>query len=219
MITLEKIRKEYGATGGAVPAIDDISLTIGRGEYLAIAGPPGSGKTTLFRILGILDAASSGRYFLDGYDVAALADRERARIRKKHFGFLFQGFNLLPGLSALENVMIPMRYAGIPSRKRKERAELLLDEVGLLGRIQDRTAAMEGDERQRVAIARALANNPDLILADEPTGDLPPDKVEGIMAMLESLNAKGVTIVMVTESLELGKRAKRLLSINGGKLA
>jgi putative ABC transport system ATP-binding protein len=218
VITLKGISKAYGLGGGTVSALDDVSLTIKRGEYLAVMGPPGSGKSTLLHILGILDRATGGQYFLEDYDITALPDKEHARIRNRHFGFIFQSFNLISELSALENVMLPMSYAGVPSRKRRERAALLLGEVGLSSRMQHRPSMMPGGEQQRVAIARALANDPDIILADEPTGDLPSDKGEEIMSMLESLNAKGVTIVLGTRDPDRGRRARRRIQIRDGRL-
>jgi putative ABC transport system ATP-binding protein len=218
MITLKNVCKGYDLVGGSVSALDDVSLTINRGEYVAIMGPSGSGKSTLLSILGILDTATSGQYLLEDYDITALPDSEHARIRNKHFGFIFQSFNLFSELSALENVMLPMSYSGVPFRKRKQRAELLLGEVGLSHRLNHLPTMMSGGEQQRTAIARALANDPDVILADEPTGNLPSDKGEEIMTMLEGLNAKGVTIVMVTHNPEQGKRAKRRLLIKDGKL-
>jgi putative ABC transport system ATP-binding protein len=218
MISLKGICKEYELIGGTITALKDVDLTIERGEYVAVMGPSGSGKSTLLHILGILDTATSGRYFLEDYDITSLPDREHARIRNKHFGFIFQSFNLFSELSALENVMLPMGYAGLPFRKRKERAELLLSEVGLSHRLHHLPTMMSGGEQQRVAIARALANDPDVILADEPTGNLPTDRGEEIMSMLESLNAKGVTILMVTHNPEQGRRAHRRLSIKDGML-
>jgi len=218
MITLKNVSKSYDLVGGAVLALDDVTLSISRGEYVAIMGPSGSGKSTLLHILGILDSMSSGSYFLEDYDITDLPDREHARIRNKHFGFIFQSFNLFSELSALENVMLPMSYAGIPLRKRREKAELLLAEVGLEHRMRHLPTMLSGGEQQRVAVARALANDPDLILADEPTGNLPSDKGEEIMALLESLNSKGVTIVMVTHNPEQSKRASRRVLIHDGKL-
>ena len=201
-----------------VNALKDVNLTINRGEYVAIMGPSGSGKSTLMHILGILDSISGGQYLLEDYDITSLPDKEQARIRNKHFGFIFQSFNLFPELSALENVMLPMSYAGIGYKERKNRAGELLDEVGLAERMYHLPTMMSGGEQQSVAIARALSNDPDLILADEPTGNLPSDKVEEIMTMLENLNKKGVTIVMVTHNPEQGKRAKRKISIKDGLL-
>lgn len=218
MITLKNVCKHYDLVGSTVSALDDISIKIDPGEYVAIMGPSGSGKSTLLHILGILDTATAGQYVLENYDITALPDREHARIRNKHFGFIFQSFNLFSELSALENVMLPMSYAGTPIHQRKERAELLLEEVGLAHRMNHLPTMMSGGEQQRTAIARALANDPDVILADEPTGNLPSDKGEEIMAMLEGLNAKGVTVVMVTHNPEQGKRAKRRILIRDGKL-
>ena len=218
MITLKNVCKHYDLVGSTVSALDDVSLTIGRGEYVAIMGPSGSGKSTLLHILGILDTTTAGQYLLEDYDITSLPDREHAKIRNKHFGFIFQSFNLFSELSALENVMLPMSYAGMPFRQRRERAQLLLDEVGLGHRMNHLPTMMSGGEQQRTAIARALANDPDVILADEPTGNLPSDKGEEIMTMLEGLNAKGVTIVMVTHNPEQGKRAKRRILIRDGKL-
>jgi putative ABC transport system ATP-binding protein len=218
MITLKNVSKAYDLVGGAVKALDDVSLTINRGEYVAIIGPSGSGKSTLLHILGILDTASSGRYFLEGYDITGLPDREQARIRNKRFGFIFRGFSLFSELSALENVMLPMSYAGLPFRRRRERAELLLEDIGLAHRMRLLPAMMSGGEQQRVAIARALANDPDAILADEPTCNLPSDKGEEIMDILESLNSKGVTVVMVTNNPAQGRRAGRRILIRDGKL-
>jgi len=181
-------------------------------------GPSGSGKTTLLHILGILDSATSGRYLLEDYDITALPDKEQARIRNRHFGFIFQSFNLFPELSAVENVMLPMSYAGKPLRERRERAVALLEEVGLGHRLHHAPAMMSGGEQQRVAIARALSNDPDLILADEPTGNLPSDKGEEILRILESLNRRGVTIVMVTHNPAQGMRAGRRIRLADGRM-
>ena len=218
MINLKNITKAYALAGSTVAALDDVSLTINRGEYVAILGPSGSGKSTLLHIMGILDSATSGKYFLEDYDITSLPDREHARIRNKHFGFIFQSFNLFSELSALENVMLPMSYAKVPFRKRRERAKLLLEEVGLTYRAQHLPAMLSGGEQQRVAIARALANDPDVLLADEPTGNLPSDRGHEVMDMLERLNDKGVTIVMVTHNPDQGRRARRRILIGDGKL-
>jgi putative ABC transport system ATP-binding protein len=218
MIQLNGIGKLYDLGEMKVHALKDVNLTINRGEYIAIMGPSGSGKSTLMHILGILDTVSSGQYLLEDYDITALSDKEQARIRNKHFGFIFQSFNLFPELSALENVMLPMSYAGVSYKNRRSRAQELLDEVGLAHRMYHLPTMMSGGEQQRVAIARSLSNDPDLILADEPTGNLPSDKGEEIMVMLENLNKKGVTVVMVTHNPEQGNRAKRKISIRDGLL-
>jgi putative ABC transport system ATP-binding protein len=218
MISLRKVCKEYGQEGASLRALVDVDLTINRGEYLAVLGPSGSGKTTLFNILGILEGASSGSYHFEGCDIGSLPDREKTRIRNKHFGYIFQGFNLFPELSALENAMLPLSFAGQPLRRRRQRAELLLGELGLSSCLGQLPGRMSGGAKQRVAIARALANDPDLILADEPTGELPSAEGEDIMRILESLNARGMTIVLVTHNPELGRRAKRLVPIRDGRL-
>lgn len=218
MITLKNINKLYDLGEVKVEALKGIDLKINRGEYVAIMGPSGSGKSTLMHIMGILDTPSNGQYLLEDYDITNLGDRELARIRNKHFGFIFQSFNLLPELSALENVMLPMSYAGVPYKKRKARAKELLSEVGLGHRLQHLPTMMSGGEQQRVAVARALANDPDLILADEPTGNLPTERGQEIMDILEKLNNKGVTIVIVTHNPEQGLRAKRKVSIKDGLL-
>ncbi len=218
MITLKGISKLYDLGEVKVNALNNVNLTINRGEYVSIMGPSGSGKSTLMHILGILDSVTSGQYLLEDYDITALPDKEQARIRNKHFGFIFQSFNLFPELSALENVMLPMSYAGIIYKERRTRAQELLEEVGLEDRMFHLPTMMSGGEQQRVAIARSLSNDPDLILADEPTGNLPSDKSEEIMGMLEGFNKKGVTIVMVTHDPEQGNRARRKISIKDGLL-
>ncbi|MCY1151935.1 MAG: ABC transporter ATP-binding protein [Sphaerochaetaceae bacterium] len=218
MINLENISKVYDLDETKVTALDKVSIHIDRGEYIAIMGPSGSGKSTLMHILGILDTASSGVYKLEGYDITTLADKEQARIRNKHFGFIFQSFNLFPELSALENVMLPMQYASVAVKKRRDRAAFLLDEVGLSHRMNHLPTMMSGGEQQRVAIARALSNEPDLILADEPTGNLPTDKGDEVMQILEKVNKTGVTIVMVTHNPNQGKRANRIINVRDGKI-
>ncbi|MBN2617735.1 MAG: ABC transporter ATP-binding protein [Spirochaetales bacterium] len=218
MITLKNINKLYDLGEVKVNALKGIDLTINRGDYVSIMGPSGSGKSTLMHIMGILDTPTSGQYLLEDYDITSLPDRELARIRNKHFGFIFQSFNLFPELSALENVMLPLGYAGVTYSKRKDRAKELLAEVGLGHRMQHLPTMMSGGEQQRVAVARALANDPDLIIADEPTGNLPSDKGHEIMDILEKLNNKGVTVVMVTHNPEQGMRAKRTINIKDGLL-
>jgi len=218
MIKLENIGKQYDLGDVQVDALKSISLEIERGEYIAVMGPSGSGKSTLMHILGILDSLTSGRYLLEDYDITSLPDREQARIRNTHFGFIFQSFNLFSELSALENVMLPMSYAGVPFSDRKKRAAELLEEVGLQHRMNHLPTMMSGGEQQRVAIARALSNSPDLILADEPTGNLPSDKGEEIMKILEDFNRKGVTVVMVTHNPEQGQRARRVINLRDGQL-
>ncbi len=218
MIKLENIEKKYDLGEVKVAALEDVSITIERGEFLAVMGPSGSGKSTLLNILGILDNPTGGKYLLEGHDITHLSDREQARIRNQHFGFVFQSFNLFTELSAIENVMLPMSYAGAPFHKRRERAAELLERLGLSHRLYHTPAMMSGGEQQRVAIARALSNEPDLILADEPTGNLPTDMGEGIMKTLDELNDQGVTIVMVTHNDELAARAQRSIHLQDGHI-
>jgi len=218
MITLEKIEKKYDLGQVTITALDDVSLTIDEGEYIAIMGPSGSGKSTLLNIIGILDNPTGGNYLLEGHNITNLPDKERARIRNKHFGFVFQSFNLFAVLSAMENVMLPMSYAGLSFSQRKARASELLDWLGLGHRLHHLPTMMSGGEQQRVAIARALANEPDLILADEPTGNLPSDKGEEVMKTLEDLNRQGGTIVMVTHNDVEARRAKRFIRLQDGRM-
>lgn len=216
MIRLENIEKKYNLGESIVTALEDVSLTIDRGEFVAIMGPSGSGKSTLMNILGILDNASGGHYLLENYDITSLPDKEQARIRNKHFGFIFQSFNLFPELSAMENVMLPMGYAGVPFATRKQRAAELLDRVGLNHRLNHLPTMLSGGEQQRVAIARALSNEPDLILADEPTGNLPTDKGQQVLDILTELNQQGTTIVMVTHNDAQRQMVQRVIDIRDG---
>ncbi|MBT3275879.1 MAG: ABC transporter ATP-binding protein [Spirochaetales bacterium] len=218
MITLENIEKSYDLGETKVTALEQVSMKIEEGEYVAIMGPSGSGKSTLMNILGILDSPTEGRYLLEGHDITSLPDKEQARIRNRHFGFVFQSFNLFPELSAMENVMLPMNYAGLPFPKRRARASELLDWIGLKHRMSHLPTMMSGGEQQRVAIARALANEPNLLLADEPTGNLPSEKGEEILQALEDLNKQGVTIVMVTHNDDQAGRANRVIRIHDGRV-
>ena len=218
MIVLENIDKKYDLGEATVSALDGVSLHIAEGEYVAVMGPSGSGKSTLLNILGILDTPSGGNYLLEGHNITNLPDKEQARIRNKHFGFVFQSFNLFPELSAIENVMLPMSYAGLSFTQRRSRASELLDWIGLGSRLHHLPTMMSGGEQQRVAIARALANEPDLILADEPTGNLPSEKGEEILQTLEDLNKQGVTVIMVTHNETQGARAERIIRIQDGKI-
>lgn len=218
MITLTNIGKQYDLGEVKIDALKEVNLTIQRGEYIAIMGPSGSGKSTLLNVLGILDNPTSGTYVLEKYNITQIPDREQARIRNKHFGFVFQSFNLFSELSAIENVMLPLSYAGIPYDERKKRAAELLDWIGLTDRMFHLPSMLSGGQQQRVAIARALSNEPDLILADEPTGNLPSEHGEEILETLEKLNKDGVTILMVTHNEEQGARAKRRIHLKDGAL-
>ena len=216
MIALEQVKKRYELGEVEVHALSDVSLSIERGEYVAIMGPSGSGKSTLLNVLGILDNPSDGRYLLEDHDITLLPEKEQARIRNKHFGFVFQSFNLFAELSAIENVMLPMSFAGARFSRRRSRAAELLDWIGLGERLNHLPSMMSGGEQQRVAIARALANEPDVLLADEPTGNLPADTGAEILATLENLNKQGVTVVMVTHNDDQGARAGRIIRIQDG---
>ena len=218
MIRLVNIAKRYDLGEVQVTALDGVALTIERGEYVSVMGPSGSGKSTLLHIVGLLDAASEGSYFLEEVEITRLPDREQARIRNRHFGFIFQSFNLFNELSALENVMLPMGYAGVSRSERRRRADRLLEQVGLAERRYHLPAMLSGGEQQRVAVARSLALEPDLILADEPTGNLPSDRGTEVMALLEDLNRGGVTLVMVTHDNTLGQRARRRIRLLDGRI-
>ena len=216
MIRLEKIGKRYDLGEMEVSALRDVNLEIDRGEYIAVMGPSGSGKSTLMHVVGLLDVPSDGKYFLEEVEITRLPDKEQARIRNRHFGFIFQSFNLFSELSAIENVMLPMGYAGMRRSERRTRAVELLEQVGLSERMYHLPTMMSGGEQQRVAIARSLALRPDLVLADEPTGNLPSDRGEEILQILEGLNREGVTVVMVTHDENLGRRARRCIRMRDG---
>ena len=218
MIKLSGIEKHYDLGEFKVKALDGISLDINRGDFTAIMGPSGSGKTTLMNIIGILDNSTGGSYKLEGHEISTLPDREQARIRNSHFGFIFQSFNLFPELNAVENVMLPMSYAGVPAKERRKKAQELLDDVGLSHRLCHYPTMMSGGEQQRVAIARSLANDPDLIIADEPTGNLPSDKGQEIMDTLINLNRRGVTLLIVTHNERQGALAGTRIRIRDGKI-
>jgi len=218
VIRLEAITREYFMGDVEIRALDDIHLTIQRGEFLSIMGPSGSGKSTLLNILGVLDQPSSGSYYLEDVDITQLRDKELAQVRNRHFGFIFQSYNLFPELSALENVMVPLMYAGKPRSERIRRAEELLASVGMGHRLKHLPTQLSGGEQQRVAIARALANNPTLILADEPTGNLATDQGAEIMNILQDLNAQGTTVVIVTHDPSISTYGKRLIKLRDGAI-
>ncbi len=201
-----------------VPALRGVTFQIRRGEYVSLMGPSGSGKSTLMHILGCLLTPTSGSYRLDGVETVHLREEERARIRREKIGFVFQQFNLLPRLTLLQNVALPMMYAGVPRRKREERARRLLERVGLGHRLHHTPTEISGGEAQRVAIARALANDPSLILADEPTGNLDTRTGEEILALFDALHQEGRTLLMVTHDPEVARRAQRILRMRDGRL-
>jgi putative ABC transport system ATP-binding protein len=218
VIDLKKVSKKYEMGEEEFYALKDISLKIGRGEFVAIIGPSGSGKSTLMHVIGLLDKPSSGEVFLEGEEVHNLSEIKQAELRNKHIGFIFQVFNLLPRTSALENVEMPLIYSGISKSERDERALKALNIVGLGEKLQNKPSQLSGGQQQRVAIARALINNPSIILADEPTGNLDSKSGEEILSLLSKLNKEGNTIVVVTHDLDIAKRAKRVITLRDGEI-
>ncbi|NPV13898.1 ABC transporter ATP-binding protein [candidate division WOR-3 bacterium] len=218
MIKIEQVTKIYSLGKSAVRALDGISLAIEKGEYVALMGPSGSGKSTLMHILGCLDTPTSGKYLFNGADTSQLSDNELARLRNKEFGFVFQNFNLLPRLSALANVELPMLYAGVGRKERLRRATELLTMVGLGDRLNHRSNELSGGEMQRVAIARALANSPAVILADEPTGNLDSRTGSEIMHLFDTLAQEGNTVILVTHDKTVADHARRTIKLKDGKI-
>jgi putative ABC transport system ATP-binding protein len=216
MISIENITKTYHLDTIDVPVLKGINLSIEQGEYVAIMGASGSGKSTLMNIIGCLDRPSSGQYFLAGQDLTTLDDDELADIRNQYIGFVFQQFNLLPRLTSLANVMLPMIYADVDKSQRVEQATEALVQVGLSDRIQNRPNQLSGGQQQRVAIARALVNHPALVLADEPTGALDSTTSEEIMNLLTELNQQGTTIAIVTHDANVAARTKRIIRMVDG---
>ncbi len=216
MIELQHVVKEYTMGTQRVHALRGVDLTIDKGEMVAIMGPSGSGKSTLMNIIGCLDLPSTGTYRLDGIDVSRMRDDELARVRNRRIGFVFQQFNLLPRTPALKQVALPLMYAGVDRRTRQARAATALDAVGLSERHQHRPDELSGGQQQRVAIARALAIEPNIILADEPTGALDSQSGEEILDIFERLNRHGITIVMVTHATDVAARAQRTIWLRDG---
>jgi len=219
VLELERIEQIYGTGDAAVHALRGIDLAVEQGDYVAIMGPSGSGKSTLMNLLGCLDVASHGRYLLAGHDVATLTENELARVRNKEIGFIFQSFNLVPRMTALANVELPLVYGGIKRAERRARALEALDRVGLSARADHEPQELSGGQQQRVAIARALVTNPTLVLADEPTGNLDSTSTEEILSIFDELAASGRTIVIITHEDEVAERAHRVLSIRDGLVA
>jgi putative ABC transport system ATP-binding protein len=216
IIEINKVKKQYIMGSQLIEALKDVSLSIEKGEYVALMGPSGSGKSTLMNILGCLDSPTSGSYNLNGTEVSEMTDDELARVRNQEIGFIFQTFNLLPRLTALENVALPMVYAGMSKAARTQRAEEVMEMVGLKDRMTHKPNELSGGQRQRVAIARALVNNPSIILADEPTGNLDTKTSYEIMSIMEKISIQGNTVIIVTHEEDIAKHAKRILRLRDG---
>lgn len=219
ILSLQNIYKDYNQDKLVVPVLKDVSLEVEEGEYVAIMGPSGSGKTTLMNIIGCLDRPTSGTYELAGQDVLKLRDKDMSGVRLNSIGFVFQSFQLMPRESALDNVSLPLSYAGVKKKDRKERAMKALERVGLGDRAGFRPTQLSGGQKQRVAIARAMVNNPKILLADEPTGALDSKSGKQIMELFRKLNEEGVTIVMITHDVNIAKHAKRIMNIIDGEIS
>ena len=218
MIDCERLTRVYGEGKKGFPALQGVSFSIAAGEFVAVMGPSGCGKSTLLNLLGLLDKPSGGRYRLDGTDTGGMSDAERTGLRRQKIGFVFQAFNLLPRLSALENVCVPMAYAGVGRAEREERGAELLARVGRGSKGRRTPLERSGGERQRVGIARSLANRPGLLLADEPTGNLDSKSSKEILALFTELHREGMTVVLVTHDPSIGASAQRVLRLIDGRL-
>ncbi len=216
LITLTDIGRKYVIGAETIHALKSVSLTINKGEFVALMGPSGSGKSTLMNILGCLDTPTKGTYVLNGNQVSEMTDSQLAEVRNKEIGFVFQTFNLLPRSSSLENVALPLVYAGVGRREREERAQKTLESVGLGNRVHHKPNELSGGQRQRVAVARALVNNPSIILADEPTGNLDTKTSIEIMGLLEEIHSKGNTIILVTHEEDIAQHAHRIIRMRDG---
>ena len=211
--------KRYGSGPASTIALHNINFKVGKGEFVSIIGPSGSGKTTLLNLLGALDRPTTGKVFIDGTDISRLSNAELAKVRNKKLGFVFQDFNLISRMSAGENVELPLLIEGIPNEERRRRARILLDRFGLGAKSDRNVNKLSGGERQRVAVARALANDPAIILADEPTGNLDTKNTEVMMEFMHQLNAEfGKTVVIITHNPDVARRARRLISIRDGQI-
>ena len=216
MLEMQHISKVYRTELVETHALRDFSLTVAEGEFVAVTGPSGSGKTTFLNIAGLLESFNGGRYVLDGEDVSHLSDDARSKIRNRKIGFIFQSFNLIPDLDVFDNVDVPLRYRRMPKAERRERIEAALEQVGLASRMKHLPAQLSGGQQQRVAIARALAGDPRILLADEPTGNLDSLMARQVLDLVEEINGRGTTIVMVTHDPELARRAHRNVHVLDG---
>jgi putative ABC transport system ATP-binding protein len=219
MIELRDVSRVFTVGGQEVRAMDHVSVDIKPGEYLSIMGPSGSGKSTLLNIIGLLDTPNSGTYFLESRDVTSLGDQQLAEVRSRKIGFIFQFFHLIPRLTAIQNIELPLLLAGVPRKERTRTSSRLIEEFGLGGRGHHRPEELSGGQRQRVAIARAVINQPAVLLADEPTGNLDRNSGKEIIDLLEQLNRDGQTLVVVTHDPEIGERAKRCIRVVDGRIA
>ena len=219
ILELKGIYKDYQQGKMTVPVLKDVNFSMEEGEYTAIMGPSGSGKTTMMNIIGCLDKATSGDFYLDGQDINKCTENEMSDIRLHKIGFVFQSFHLLPKQTALENVEMPLTYAKVPKKERREKALRALERVGLADRVDFRPNQLSGGQMQRVAIARAIVNSPKLLLADEPTGALDTKSGEQVMELFQSLNKEGVTVLMITHDPEIASFAKRVVTIRDGVLS
>lgn len=218
LIKVQDMCKVYNPGENEVRALDHVNLEINKGEFIAIIGHSGSGKSTLMNMLGCLDVPTSGSYYLNGRDVSAMKDNQLSEIRNQEIGFIFQGFNLIPSLTAVENVELPLIYRGVGKRERLELSERALEKVGLAKRKTHKPSEMSGGQQQRVAIARAIAQAPPIILADEPTGNLDSGSTKEIMDILRALHEEGRTVILITHDNEIAARAKRVIKIMDGKI-
>jgi len=219
MIELRDVSRIFTVGGQEVRAMDHVSLHIKPGEYLSIMGPSGSGKSTLLNIIGLLDTPNSGTYLLEGRDVTSLSDQQLAEVRSRKIGFIFQFFHLIPRLTAIQNIELPLLLAGVPRKERNRISSRLIEEFGLSGRHHHRPDELSGGQRQRVAIARAVINQPAVLLADEPTGNLDRTSGAEIIDLMEQLNRNGQTLVVVTHDPEIGERARRCIRVVDGRIA
>lgn len=218
LIRLENIYKSYRTKNGSVPVLENISLTINEGEFVAITGKSGSGKSSLMNIIGCLDKSDSGNYIFDGVLINSLPEKEITKIRSRRIGFVFQNFNLIPSMNAVENVSLPLMYRGIKRIERESAAAEALDMVGLTHRMYHRPGEMSGGQQQRTAIARAVAASPSLLLCDEPTGSLDQASGEDVLSVIRKMNDNGVTVVMITHDREIASNAKRCISVADGRI-